>query len=89
MRGRQILLIQYRKGVGFMEGLVEWHGKPAQQTVEHCRIRKQKMINPEMQLVEDLDRVEVKAMRDGYGEVLLELGKDERMWSSGGFDGEY
>ena len=34
------------------------------------------MINPEMQLVEDLDRVEVKAMRDGYGEVLLELGKE-------------
>ena len=38
------------------------------------------MINPEMQLVEDIDRVEMKAMRDGYGEALLELGKDERVW---------
>lgn len=33
------------------------------------------MTNPEMQLVDDLRRVEMKAMRDGYGEALAELGK--------------
>lgn len=32
-------------------------------------------INKEMFLIEDLDKLEVKAMRDGYGEGLVEVGK--------------
>ncbi len=34
------------------------------------------MINPQMHLVEDLTKTEKKSMRDGYGETLLELGKN-------------
>lgn len=37
-------------------------------------------INPEMNLVSDLNKAEKKAMRDGYGEALLEIGqKDNRI----------
>lgn len=33
------------------------------------------MINPEMFLIEDLNKLEMKAMRDGYGEGLVEAGR--------------
>jgi len=36
------------------------------------------MINPEMQLVDDLWKVEMKSMRDGYGEAVLESGGKDK-----------
>jgi transketolase len=48
--------------------------------VEKLLVSTNKMLNKEMSLVDDLKKPEMKAMRDGYGEGLVEAGKrDEKV----------